>query len=634
MIQFTYEDILGRLKNNLQSRLNNTGLLFYSANQKILEAIAEELQEEMRYNEYLTRESKWSLAKNRSSIMYQSEFFNYRPYRKNGSVGDIRISTSQNFNGTYLRNIPIPKFTQFSADDVIFTSTTQMNLLSNQTSIFVPVVQGQYRMSIFEITQAYTEAELLFLELEENNDSIENNVYEVRVNGELWTEINDFNLSPSSSSKVFVMKNKPDFSGVIIQFGDNIQSKKLEYGDLVTFQYVETLGTEGEILQTNAINTVIDEIKDVQGRVVTLYCRNESEIAGGSDYESIDSIREKAPKSFSLISRIITKEDYKTFIVGSEIVDKASVWGETERNQDLNRPLGTFIEFSENLINVSALSYSKDRIAIPATEAQRDAIRETLLPVKGLTDIINFVEPLITFLKFDVTAYYDNKAYSPEQVKEAVLNALETEYEISSTDFKESLYFSQYYELINRLPEVEYHSTDLFLIQYIQNSDTIGSEAKISEESGNYYFYLETFHRDILEGTLKIYVKNIDGTLENDHPHKNWSLIATDDREGSFIGEKIPDYFEPSPGDKYKVDFENPGTSELRYEYGSVCDILGNVSNSRIYIGGGMDVDSQNNYIIKLEFQAGTEGRINVIPTHRKQIFAFEGASISTDIVL
>ena len=276
MIQFTYGEILDRLRKNLQSRLNNTGLLFYSANQKILEAIAEELQEEMRYNEYLTRESKWKLAQNRSSIINQSDFFNYKPHRKNGAVGSVEVSTSPSFNGSYARTILIPKFTQFTTDEITFTSIGNVNLLPTQSKVSVPVVQGEYRVSEFEITQAYTEAELIFLELEENNPNIENTVYEVRVNGELWTEVDNFNLSPSSSAYVYVLRNKPDFSGVTIQFGDNIQGKKLTYGDIVSCHYLNTLGDRGEVLQTNAVDTILDDIYDSQRNLITLYCRNTS----------------------------------------------------------------------------------------------------------------------------------------------------------------------------------------------------------------------------------------------------------------------------------------------------------------------------------------------------------------------
>jgi hypothetical protein len=141
MIQFDYDSILLRLKNNLQSRLNNTGLLFYSSNQKLLEAIAEELSEEMKYDEYLTMESKWKLAQNRSSIMSQSDFFNYKPHRYIGSSGYISVSASSTFNGSYARSILIPKFTQFSAGDISFVSSASVNLLPSQTKVMVPVVR-------------------------------------------------------------------------------------------------------------------------------------------------------------------------------------------------------------------------------------------------------------------------------------------------------------------------------------------------------------------------------------------------------------------------------------------------------------------------------------------------------------
>ena len=73
MLQFDYESILSELKLNLSKKLGGT-ITGGSAANRLLEVIAEELSQISRYAEYLTRESKWSLAQNSSSILTQLEF--------------------------------------------------------------------------------------------------------------------------------------------------------------------------------------------------------------------------------------------------------------------------------------------------------------------------------------------------------------------------------------------------------------------------------------------------------------------------------------------------------------------------------------------------------------------------------
>lgn len=626
MIKFTYDAILARMKANLQTRLENTGMLFYSTNQKILEAIAEEMEEEMRYDEYLTRESKWALAQNTTSIMNQTDFFNYSPHRKIGAKGEVKVSASETFNGSYFRNITIPKFSQFAAEDgTVFSSSEAINLLSTQNSTMIPVVQGAHKTSTFEITVAYSESELELLELFEENDSIENDLYEVRVNGILWNQVDSLNLSESSTSKNYTLKTNKDFSGVTLQFGDGIQSRKLEYGDQVTFDYLETLGGSGEVLQTNIVTSIVDTLYDISKNVVQLYCTNLEQIIGGDSIEDIETIRENAPRALRLSSRVITSEDYVSYILGQGILDKVIVWGETEQNEDMGRSLGTFIPLSENTINISGLSYSDSLIVTAASDTQKLDVRNALVNVKGLTDMVSFVDPKITFLQFEVLAYYNSDTYTSTLVESAISDSLFDEFSIDNTSFKQSLYFSNYYELINKLPEVDHHETELTLVQY---------DSKVEESSlgtGSYYFSLETLHKNIFEKSLSIYVKNIDGTLSSDHPHADWFLVATDDGTGKFIGEEIPESLrsDPEVPEFYSVEVESSSAS-LKYDYGKVCDIMGNIS--RLHIDSGMVLKSSG-YQIKLTFKTGTNSRVDVIPTSRQQIFVIESVNILTDSI-
>jgi hypothetical protein len=234
---------------------------------------------------------------------------------------------------------------------------------------------------------------------------------------------------------------------------------------------------------------------------------------------------------------------------------------------------------------------------------------------------LNFVDPIITLLRFEVQAYYDSDLYLPDQVISGVTNALESKYSLEEVDFKDPLYFSQYYQLINSLEEVSYHTTDVVMIQYNSEIEYIGTA---------YYFYLQTYHKNLFEESVSIFVKNLDSTLPEDHPHRDWFKIGTDDGLGNFIGEDVPSVFSPSPGEKYNISAEVPA-SELSYLLGSFSDSSG--APQRLLVSNGMIADDASNYRIKFEFKAGITSNVDVIPTLRRQIFTVEEVQVSTDTI-
>ena len=119
MIQFDYDTILKDLTDRLAEKMGGTFIGGSSAS-RILEVISEKFAQIARYTEYLTRESKWSLAQNPSSILSQLELFGYDPHRKVGATGTVRVSTDPNFNSTYPYEIVIPKFSRFSNGEFTF----------------------------------------------------------------------------------------------------------------------------------------------------------------------------------------------------------------------------------------------------------------------------------------------------------------------------------------------------------------------------------------------------------------------------------------------------------------------------------------------------------------------------------
>jgi hypothetical protein len=620
MIEFTFEAIRDRLKDNLSKRLENSGILFYSTNQRLIEAIAEELSEEMRYNEYLTNEAKWSTAQNLSSLIAQSDFFGYTPHRKIGAKGNLSVSSSPSFNGSWPYQVNIPKFSQFYNGEYYFASYEEASLFSSNNETLVPIVQGLVRTEEF-LTSTYTDIELTNHSVYIENDSVEDEILEVRVNNVVWNKVDHFGESSGKDDLIYTIKNNLDFSGITISFGDGLTSKKITSGDIISVTFIETAGELGEVLRTNNITQVISSFRDVNGTAVSLYCTNRSYVTGGREIEDIETIRQSAPLAFKTGNTLVTKQDYTAAIINTNIPDKVSVWGEAETNIDNNDPIGNFIELNENLIYVSGLVISDiTGEATPIDEDQQDAIQEALLPRKCLTDIIQFVSPKITYFDVNTTVYFDKTVFTADFVRNRVSEDLLEEYKISnvSREFKENLYFSQYYSFINSIPSVSYHVTDIILFQISNFEDTSGL---------TYYFDIDLGHSSIRSESLKIYIRNVDDTLPTDHPYSyqnettgGWFHIATDDGAGTFISEDIPPYDGiPNFGDTFEIAPIVP-TDVFNYN----TAILEGVS-----VGKGIPADWHDNLQLKFEFQVGTT-QVDIIPKGRNQIFGINEVNIDT----
>lgn len=619
MTQFDYESILSRLKDNLSKRLESSGILFHSTNQRLLEAVAEELAEDMQYDEYLTNEAKWSTAQNISSLMAQTEFFNYKAHRKIGAKGELTVSSSKTFNGTWSHQIEIPKFSQFYNGTYYFTSYEAATLFSTNASVSVPVVEGVVITESFATTM-YTDLQLTSYTIAIDDDSIENSVFQVTVNNVVWTKVDSFSEADDETSTIYVVDTNNDFSGITITFGDGVSSKKIMSGDEIEVTYVQTNGKDGEVLQSDSVTQVISEFTDASGSVVTLYCTNESYITGGEDDEDIESIRLNAPLAFRTGNNLATKQDYYTAILATGLPDMLNVWGEAEQNIDNNNPMGTFISLTENVIYVSGLTISEATGEITnLTSAQEDYIQEQIVDYKSLTDIVTFVDPKMTYFDINTVIYYDSTSYSADTLVTKIKSDLLKKYSISNSErtFKENLYFSQYYSYISSITDIMHHETDITLFQIANFTDNTSA-----------IFNIELDFETIRPNSFNIYIRSTSSTISDSHPYSSangWYLVASDDGEGTFTSQTIPEYEGiPNQGESFNVHPINP-LSTFSYDTGSFSDSEGNLESIAL---SGIPNDLLSSIELKLEFKTGTT-RVDIIPLKRYQVFGVNNVNVT-----
>ena len=596
IMKFDYDSVLARLKARVLSKLDGENLLLFSTNSAFLEAAAEEFADADMYDEFLTREAVWETAQGYNSIMKQVSFYDYKPHRKVGSTGYIRVSTSKTFDGSWGTNITIPKFTQMSGGGLTFLSKESTYLAANADYVDIPVIQGEKTEKTVEITStAYPE--LRYAAIVIKDPDIENSLYSVKVNGVLWTEVNSIRLATSNEDLYYTLQTLSDFSGVEITFGNGVFGKKLEYGDIVTFEYLQTKGEDGNVLSGGIITSVDTALKDESGTDVELFCTNLDALVGGSDYESVESIRSTAPLSFQTGNRAISSSDYATLIKQTNLVDKVQVWGEKEINEDAGNRPGTYVEASENLIYITGITVDPETgIGLPLSESSKSLIREALNDKKGTTDILQFVDTQVVYVTFESEVYISNTKYSSEQVIGNIHNALASEYSLSKAAYKKNLYFSDYYKTIDAAEGVDHHRTTLSFSEFFKFSSA-------------YLVSMNINLANIMPGTVKLYIRDTAADGE-------WSQLGHDNGSGILIGDQInPD--DPSQG-SYDLN-----SATISYIDGAIGDII---------ITYGLN-QPFSNYEIRVDFalQDSEEGDLNL--KYRQQLFAYYKDKIITHIM-
>ena len=131
-------------------------------------------------------------------------------------------------------------------------------------------------------------------------------------------------LNVNNTSEVYFLQENRD-GNFEIYFGNDSVGRKLNDGATITVSYLVTNGTA-----SNKANNFVQKtsLSDSNGEGTTLTITPVSAASGGSDKESVDSIKFSAPNQFTTQNRLITLKDYETTILREvPTIESISVWG-------------------------------------------------------------------------------------------------------------------------------------------------------------------------------------------------------------------------------------------------------------------------------------------------------------------
>jgi hypothetical protein len=359
----------------------------------------------------------------RSSVVSHAKTLGYttRSATASNAVVDVFLNTT-NASAT------MPAGTVFSAsvDDesyqfVTISEVTASNSGSNIVFDDIRIYEGSYVSSRYVADTQNVEQRFLI-----NDDRADTTTLSVIVQNSAtdttqttFTQATDISGLTSTSNVYFIQE--VEGGQYEIYFGDGILGSAIEDGNIIIMQYVVTNKGAANGASTFTSSSAIDTVNSVN--VVTV-----SNSAGGSEPESIESIKYNAPLDYASQGRCVTTEDYKTYVKQLFANTQAvSVWGGEDGSFNPVTGVSDVAEYGKIFISI------KSTTGLNLNEIQKAQLVTDLSPytVASITPVVVDAETLNIILnvnfKFD-----SNKTTNSRESLETLVQSTITNY---NTDY-------------------------------------------------------------------------------------------------------------------------------------------------------------------------------------------------------
>jgi len=244
-------------------------------------------------------------------------------------------------------------------------------------------------------------------------------------------------LNVDSTSRIYLLQEVQDEKYELL-FGDGIFGEKLENGSSITVFYIISDGEDGNGASQFSF---AGSLRDSGGTLVSpgnVNITTSQASQGGSEIESISSIKYYAPKNYSAQSRAVTARDYEAIIqrIYPDAESISIVGGE-----ELSPPkYGTVVISIKPKNGTFVSDFDKSRILSQLKQYSVSGINQEIIDLK------------ILYVEIDSSIYYNYSQVSTvDSLKSKVLNSL-TKYS-ESTDlnkFGGRLKYSKLLQVIDK----------------------------------------------------------------------------------------------------------------------------------------------------------------------------------------
>ena len=440
--ELDFDTIKDNLKTYLRNQSQFTDYDFDASNLSVLLDI---LAYNTHYNAVLanmvSNEMFLDTALKRSSVVSLAKQINYTPQSRRSATAKLTVAIS---------NVPsapnfltLEPYTQFTTiiDGTGFTfyninsySATPVN--GTYTFTDVSVYQGRVVEQYFTVGANSSPADRY--EISNSNADTQTMQVLIQYNGvgqfdAVYTAVTDITEVNSASTVYYLQENTRGLYE--IYFGDDVLGRKLNQGDIVKVRYLISDGDSANVSTNVPLSWSVNAIagETANDRTITTV----SKPAGGSERETVDSIRFRSLNNYTAQGRAVTKTDYATLISNYlPGVQSVNVWGGETNNPP---------QYGKTFISV------QPKIGYVLTAAEKEYIVDEILkPRSVLTAVHEFVDPTLTYFNFDIAVRYSSAqtAKTAAQIQTLVNDTVTAFMNTNLNKFNANFYRSQLEEQI------------------------------------------------------------------------------------------------------------------------------------------------------------------------------------------
>ena len=268
----------------------------------------------------------------------------------------------------------------------------------------------------------------------------------------------------TSTSNVYFLQEVED-GKFEIYFGDGILGNAVEDGNIIILDYVVTNKGVGNGATTLTSSAAIDGVNSVNVATV-------SPSAGGSEPETIQSIKYNAPLDYASQGRCVTSEDYKTYVKQLFPNTQAvSVWGGENGSYNGVTGVSDVAEYGKVFISV------KSTTGLNLNEVQKAQLITDLAPytVASISPVV--VDPAPLNLILGVNFKYDSNATtSSKEELESLVSSTVTNYNANNLKVFNSVFrHSQFTGLVDDTDSAILSNTTTVALGFLFTPNTAGS---------------------------------------------------------------------------------------------------------------------------------------------------------------
>ena len=328
----------------------------------------------------------------RSTVVSHAKTLGYTPSSARAPSATVNV-TLNNFGALTTATIPSNTVFTSTIDDVSyqfrtiaeFTATVTNGVLSFSN---IPIYEGTMVKNRYVVDTKNVDQKFKLTNNRADTTTLTVKVFPDASSSSFTT----FNLATDitqvgSNSDVYFLQ-EGDGGMFEIYFGDGIVGKAVSDNNIVVLEYIVTNKTKANGAKNFTTAATISGITDVTTATV-------SAASGGSEPESIQSIKLNAPLDYAAQGRAVTPEDYKSIIPKVYPNTKSvQVWGGEDNSTAV---------FGRVYISLVPTSGS---ITASAKETIISDLKNTYT-IASVTPVI--VDPITTFIRLNVVFKYNSK---------------------------------------------------------------------------------------------------------------------------------------------------------------------------------------------------------------------------------